>query len=61
MDALSAQTSQPFPSKKNKRDNLITNADGSIDLYFGPKAPAGVALTWRVVAGRHRNHRRSHA
>ena len=33
------QTSQPFPSKNNKRDKLITNADGSVDLYFGPKAP----------------------
>ena len=35
------QTSQPFPSKSSKRDKLITNPDGSVDLYFGPKAPAG--------------------
>jgi len=34
------QTSQPFPSKNSRRDKLITNADGSVDLYFGPKAPA---------------------
>jgi hypothetical protein len=28
-------------------DKLKTNADGSIDLYFGPKAPAGVdASNW---------------
>lgn len=30
-----------FPSRNNKRDKLIVNADGSVDLYFGPKAPAG--------------------
>ena len=29
------QTSQPFPSKNNTRDKLITNADGSVDIYFG--------------------------
>ena len=34
------QTSQPLPSKNNKRDKLITNANGSVDLYFGPNAPA---------------------
>jgi len=40
------QTSQPFPSKNNKRDKLLTNADGSIDLYFGPKAPSGKEANW---------------
>jgi hypothetical protein len=40
------QTSQPFPSKNNKRDKLIANADGSVDLYFGPKAPAGKEANW---------------
>jgi len=35
------QAGQPFPSKKSKRDNLARNADGSVDLYFGPKAPPG--------------------
>lgn len=40
------QTSQPFPSKNNKRDKLLTNADGSVDLYFGPKAPAGKEANW---------------
>ncbi len=40
------QTSQPFPSRNNKRDKLITNADGSVDLYFGPKAPAGKEANW---------------
>ena len=40
------QTSQPFPSKNNKRDKLIANADGSVDIYFGPKAPAGKEANW---------------
>jgi hypothetical protein len=40
------QTSQPFPSKNNKRDKLIANADGSVELYFGPKAPAGKEANW---------------
>jgi hypothetical protein len=40
------QTGQPFPSKNNKRDDLIVNEDGSVDLYFGPKAPAGKEKNW---------------
>ena len=40
------QTSQPFPSKNDKRDKLITNADGSVDIYFGAKAPAGKEANW---------------
>jgi hypothetical protein len=40
------QTSQPFPSRNNKRDKLIENADGSVDLYFGPKAPEGKEANW---------------
>jgi hypothetical protein len=43
------QTSQPYPSKNNKRDKLITNADGSIDLYFGPKSPAGKEANWTAT------------
>jgi hypothetical protein len=40
------QTSQPFPSRNNKRDKLIVNADGSVDIYFGAKAPAGKEPNW---------------
>ena len=40
------QTDQPYPNKNNKRDKLITNDDGSIDLYFGPKAPKGKEANW---------------
>jgi hypothetical protein len=42
------QTGQPFPSYNNLRDKdkVIVNEDGSIDLYFGPKAPAGKEANW---------------
>lgn len=40
------QTGQPFPSRNNKRDNLIENDDGSVTLYFGPKAPEGKESNW---------------
>ena len=40
------QTSQPYPSKSSKRDKLITNPDGSVDLYFGPRAPVGKEANW---------------
>jgi hypothetical protein len=47
------QTSQPFPSKNNKRDALVANADGSVDLYFGPRAPAGKEQNWvQTVPGK---------
>lgn len=40
------QTGQPFPSKNSKRSELATNADGSVDLFFGPKAPEGKESNW---------------
>jgi hypothetical protein len=40
------QTSNPFPSKNNKRDKLIVNADGSVDIYSGHGAPAGKEANW---------------
>lgn len=47
------QTSQPFPSKNSKRDQLLVNTDGSVDLYFGPKAPKGKEANWiETVAGK---------
>ena len=47
------QTSQPFPSKNNLRDALLANPDGSVDLYFGPVAPAGVEANWiQTVPGK---------
>jgi hypothetical protein len=47
------QTGQPYPSKNNKRDELIYNKDGSVDLYFGPNPPAGFEKNWiETVAGK---------
>ena len=47
------QTSQPFPSKNNKRDKLMMNADGSVDLYYGPTSPAGKEANWtQTVPGK---------
>ena len=47
------QTDQTFPSKQSQRDKLIANDDGSIDLYFGPKAPAGKEANWtQTVPGK---------
>ena len=47
------QTGQPFPSKNNKRDDLDYNADGSVDLYIGPEAPAGKENNWiQTVPGK---------
>lgn len=47
------QTSQPFPSRNNKRDDLIVNSDGSVDLYFGPKPPKGKERNWvQTVPGK---------
>ncbi len=47
------QTGQTFPSKNNKRDALLANADGSVDLYFGPEAPAGKEANWiQTVPGK---------
>lgn len=37
----------------SSRQNLKTNSDGSIDLYFGPKAPKGLEDNWvQTVPGK---------
>ena len=40
------QTDQRFPSVSSQNKNLLVNADGSVDVYFGPKAPAGKENNW---------------
>ena len=40
------QTSQRFPSINNKIAKLQYNKDGSVDLYFGPKAPKDKESNW---------------
>ncbi|VAW67033.1 protein of unknown function DUF882 [hydrothermal vent metagenome] len=47
------QTGQKFPSKNNKKSNLVKNADGSVDLYFGAKPPKGKEANWiQTVPGK---------
>jgi hypothetical protein len=40
------QTDQPFPQVSSQDKGLVVNADGSVDVYFGPKAPAGKENNW---------------
>ena len=32
------------------KDTMKMNADGSVDLYFGPSAPAGLETNWIPTA-----------
>jgi hypothetical protein len=54
-DALTASgvaNGQPWPSL-NQMDKPIVNTDGSINLYYGPTAPAGKEKNWlQTVPGR---------
>jgi hypothetical protein len=40
------QTDQQFPAIGSTNKGLVVNADGSVDVYFGPKAPAGKENNW---------------
>jgi hypothetical protein len=40
------QTDQKAPSVSSQDKALKLNADGSVDVYFGPKAPAGKENNW---------------
>lgn len=40
------QTNQRFPSVSSQNKDLQINPDGSVDVYFGPEAPAGKASNW---------------
>jgi hypothetical protein len=46
------QTDQRFPSISSQQENLVVNADGSIDIHFGPKAPEGKANWIQTVPGK---------
>jgi len=39
------QTDQQFPSLSSEK-SLTKNADGSVDIYFGPQAPGGKSGNW---------------
>lgn len=40
------QTDQRFPSVGSQTKGLIVNADGSVDIHFGPTAPPGKEANW---------------
>jgi hypothetical protein len=40
------QTDQKWPAATSQNKALMVNADGSVDVYFGPKAPAGKENNW---------------
>ena len=40
------QTDQKAPSVSSQDQGLKVNADGSVDVYFGPKAPVGMENNW---------------
>jgi hypothetical protein len=40
------QTDQQFPSVSSQDKKVKTNADGSVDVWFGPTAPAGMEANW---------------
>jgi len=40
------QTDQMAPSVSSQDKGIKTNPDGSVDVYFGPKAPAGEEHNW---------------
>jgi hypothetical protein len=40
------QTDQRFPSVSSQTKDVQANPDGSVDVYFGPKPPAGKEMNW---------------
>lgn len=47
------QTGQPLPGRNSKRDALEYNDDGTVDIVFGPDAPAELATNWlQTVPGK---------
>jgi hypothetical protein len=47
------QTAQQSPSVTSQTEGLLVNADKSVDIYFGPKPPAGKESNWiQTIPGR---------
>ena len=44
------QTDNPLPGIDSNKEGLVKNADGSYDIYVGPKAPAGMENNWIQTA-----------
>jgi hypothetical protein len=40
------QTNQNAPSVSSQNKDVKTNADGSVDVFFGPEAPQGMESNW---------------
>lgn len=41
-----AATAQGRPDISSRKEDIVKNSDGSIDVYFGPKAPEGHETNW---------------
>jgi len=41
-----AATAQGRPDISSRKPDLVRNSDGSVDVYFGPTAPAGKEANW---------------
>lgn len=41
-----AATPQGRPDISSRKEDIVKNSDGSIDVYFGPKAPEGHETNW---------------
>ena len=47
------QTDQRFPSVSSQKEGLVVNPDSSVDVQFGPEAPAGREANWvQTVPGK---------
>ncbi len=47
------QTDAQFPSISSQQADTIVNPDSSVDIYFGPQAPAGKKVNWvQTVPGK---------
>jgi hypothetical protein len=40
------QTDQKWPAVSSQDKDIEVNSDGSVDVYFGPKAPVGKENNW---------------
>lgn len=40
------QSNQKFPSLDTNTEGIRTNKDGSLTVYFGPRAPEGFENNW---------------
>jgi hypothetical protein len=40
------QTDRRFPSVSSQKPELVIDPDGSVDVFFGPEAPAGREANW---------------